>query len=178
MIMSARKSGTQMLRRKVPALLAPAWAGLLAVSIGADATCPAAPRRAGAAEPLVGQAPLPVLDHAQEQEQDEDLLAQPQLGLVAQYTDRTGRRVARTEERIAHSWEAQPPDPRLQTGPFVATWTGSLSIPQPGRYRLALWCRGEAHLSLSGKEVCRGGSVQGGWLLSPPLELDYGEQPL
>lgn len=108
----------------------------------------------------------------------EELVAQPQLGLVACYTDRTGRQVARIEPSLTHAWKDRPPDPRLAQGPFDAAWRGWLSIAQPGVYRLALWCRGEASLSINGQEICRGTSDQGTWLVGPPLELDFGKQRL
>ncbi len=115
---------------------------------------------------------------AGEDESEEELAAQPRLGLVASYTDLRGRQVARVEASIAHVWKNLPPDPRLAPGPFEAAWSGWLSIAQPGVYRLALWCRGEASLSLNGQEICRGTSERGTWLVGPPLELDFGEQRL
>lgn len=114
----------------------------------------------------------------QEDVSEEELDAQPRLGLAAHYTDRTGRQAARIEASLAHTWEDFPPDPRLAQGPFHAAWNGWLSIAQPGVYRLALWCRGEASLSLNGQEICRGTSDQGTWLVGPPVELDFGEQRL
>lgn len=126
-------------------------------------------------------APPPVAQHVRQAgatEEEEELLSQPKLGLVAHYTDRTGRRVSRVEPAIAHTWVDLPPDSRLKAGRFEAKWSGILLIPQPGAYRLALWCRGEASLSLNGVEICRGRSDQGDWLVGPLLELDYSEQPL
>jgi len=109
---------------------------------------------------------------------DEALPPQPQLGLLARYKDAMGRQVARVEESLSHQWQGGPPEHRLSAGPFEAQWTGSLAITQEGRYRLALWCRGEARLTLNGTEVCQGRSEQGTWLVGPPLELPYGEHQL
>jgi mono/diheme cytochrome c family protein len=113
---------------------------------------------------------------AQDETDEEDSPYRP--GLVANYSA-GGRSATRLDEALAFDWQDAPPDSRLTSGKFSATWTGRLWVQTPGEHRLAVYVGGgKATLRLAGREILAGQSAEPGWIVSPPIGLEFDRHPL
>jgi mono/diheme cytochrome c family protein len=79
-------------------------------------------------------------------------------GLVAEYRSIAEGKatVSRIEPKPAFTLGRSSPHPRLPAGPFEATWTGIISIRDPGPITLAAIVGGELSISLAGDVVLEG----------------------
>lgn len=115
---------------------------------------------------------------AQEYDDEEDALPNYPPGVLATYVDGEGNEVARIDEHVSFRWRADGPDARLAGGPFVATWQGRLFTMVPGTYRLHAYAIGSVKIDLLGRTVLDAAVKTADWLVSEPIELDYGHHPL
>src|SRR6185295_9225551 len=83
-----------------------------------------------------------------------------------------------TDEVLAFDWQDAAPDPRLPAGEFNATWRGRLWTQSRGTYRLYCYAQGQIDLKLAGQSVLSDKAEQPGWIVSQPLELEFGRHEL
>jgi glucose/arabinose dehydrogenase/mono/diheme cytochrome c family protein len=95
-------------------------------------------------------------------------------GLMARYQGSDGAEHVRLEERLAHAWNADPPDRRVPPGPFTARYSGRLWTQSPGAYRLRVFAAGSVRLALNGELLLEAQAPRPRWLDARPIELPFG----
>ncbi|MGE0759378.1 MAG: c-type cytochrome, partial [Pirellulaceae bacterium] len=120
-----------------------------------------------------GSAVLVAPAHAQDEEEEPF-----QSGLIADYTDATGRSAQRIDREVRFVWSRHAPDERLAAGKFRVRWRGLLMSQADGTYQLHVHAAGKVRVQLRGETVLSGERVQPGWLSSKPLDLSFDYHPL
>jgi mono/diheme cytochrome c family protein len=101
-----------------------------------------------------------------------------QKGLIGHYSDSAGHRFERIDHTIGFVWNDQPPDVRLEPGPFHATWKGFLMSQAPGMYHIHAYVSGELEISLNGKLLLDGNTSSPSWIAATPVDLPFDWHPL
>lgn len=86
--------------------------------------------------------------------------------------------VSRLDRQVAFDWEGGPPDPRLDSGTFTVTWSGTLVTPQPGEFLFAVYAQGNVSLSVNGQQVLAGERANPGWIAGASVSLSGQDVPL
>ena len=86
--------------------------------------------------------------------------------------------VSRSDRQVAFDWDGLAPDPRLDSGKFAVTWSGTLVTPLPGEFRFAVYAQGRVSLSINGQQVLAGERDNPGWIVGPPVGLSGQDVPL
>jgi cytochrome c2 len=108
---------------------------------------------------------------------DDDDLPDYRPGLVACYSA-GGSSIVRRDLDVQFVWNG-PPDPRLPSGKFSATWQGRLLALAPGKYQLHIYAAGgDVRLKLKGETALAEQSTDPRWLTTKAIELEYGYHPL
>ncbi len=110
------------------------------------------------------------MDLAQGQDVDDEEF---QHGLIGHYSDSAGHRFERIDHTIGFIWKDQPPDVRLEPGPFNATWKGFLMSQAPGMYHLHAYVSGELEIRLNGKVLLHGATNSPSWITATPVDLPF-----
>jgi mono/diheme cytochrome c family protein len=121
-------------------------------------------------------ASLPGLTVAWAQDDDEE--PEYRSGLVARYTDVTGKDAVRRDADVAFVWRDSAPDPRLSPGKFTAVWQGRLFTIAQGAYTLHVHAAGKVRLTLNDNVLLDVDSPSPTWTQAKPAELSYGYHPL
>ncbi|MDG2388095.1 MAG: c-type cytochrome [Planctomycetaceae bacterium] len=95
-------------------------------------------------------------------------------GLFGRYTSE-GQTIERVDDRIAFSWGAESPDPRLSARNFSANWSALQLIRKNTAYQYALYLQGDAELLIDGKTVMKVSAESPQWFESDPIDLKFGE---
>lgn len=110
---------------------------------------------------------------AQEPVEDEPFLP----GLVATFRDADGHAAARIDHQLSFRWGDAAPDPRLQAGPFTATWHGRLNVDASGDYRFYVFGAGEVELRIGGRGALAKQSISKDGCASVAMTLASELQP-
>jgi mono/diheme cytochrome c family protein len=97
-------------------------------------------------------------------------------GLAAELTA-NGKTHQRIDDSLAFDWDKASPDARVPDGLFRIGWTGRLFVKRDDTYRFSAHLSGRVKLRLGDKTLLDGEAKEG-WLTSPPIELEFGYQPL
>jgi hypothetical protein len=82
--------------------------------------------------------------------------------------------LARTDRAIDFQWGRGSPDPRLPADHFRIEWTGTLSVPAPGRWTFLVASDDAALLEIDGRRAVDNGGVHPWQTRSAVLELNAG----
>ncbi len=117
---------------------------------------------------------------AEEDEDDEEEFVLPVWGLVARYESTRGKlSFTRRDEQPAFLLaEGESPDPRLSPGAWRVSWQGVLRVIRPGTYRFRIATTGQVQWTLRGKPLAFSRDKKTGHLLSPAVELPFGNHEL
>lgn len=107
---------------------------------------------------------------AEETEDDDDELRN---GLVAHYRDHSGAEFARAERTIVVPTGDGSPNRRLSDGEFSVRWQGFLSPPDSGAFRFYAHVSGHVRIKLRDRVILDQTVDKPGWLVSPPVELEF-----
>lgn len=121
---------------------------------------------------LTGKAPA-----AEEVPDGEETGPRYRAGIVGVYqsADKSERRL---DEALAFDWGQGSPSETLPGGRFDATWSGDLFVRRDGTYRFAAYLSGTFELQVAGKPIIKAEHQVAAWVLSEPVELEYGYHAL
>jgi mono/diheme cytochrome c family protein len=100
-----------------------------------------------------------------------------QTGLLGTYSS-GATTVSRWDRQVAFDWEGLAPDPRLDSGAFAVTWSGTLVTPLPGEFLFAVFTQGRVSLRIDGRQVLAGERANPGWIVGSAVGLSGQDVPL
>ena len=106
--------------------------------------------------------------------QDEDADFPP--GLLAEYRQ-SDQFVRRVDSSIQFEWGQQPPDARLVSGPFTATWTGMILVRQPGVHTFHADVDGFVKVFVDDQQILKSTS-RPSFVSGKPLPLTAGDHAI
>ncbi len=107
----------------------------------------------------------------------DDFFDEMKPGLLAYYQD--GRSsVPRVDADIAFDWGKTAPVPEISFREFSAHWQGNLFVKLDTSFRFAAYLQGRLTVRVQGKEVLTAQRDQAGWVLGPPVPLEFGFLPI
>ena len=139
------------------------------------------PRASGPLWPIVGCVLLLLVLSVDAVANDDDETLEADRwrpGLVASLIGAKGHAQHRIDTNVAFNWQAQRPDPRIDSHDFRGLWQGRLFSIVPGPYRLYVYAQGTVTVELNGAAVLNASAEKPGWLTTAPIELEYGYHPL
>lgn len=98
-------------------------------------------------------------------------------GIVGVYQSE-GKSERRLDETLAFDWGQGSPCETLPGGRFDVAWSGNLYVRRDGTYRFAAYLSGSFALRIAGMPIIKAEHKVAAWVLSAPVELEYGYHAL